>query len=253
MIINQIVSGGGGSAPAHYIEKSVDANGKLVNGSTFIDLTGVKSIGNAALYNAYAYNTSITSADMSSVEYITEANACMQTFIGCSNLTSVNVSGIKQISGNSSCVNMFMYCSKLVSVDFTSLESITSNYFNESVNSLFGNCNKLETVYLNKLDTLTGVLTQSYYPMFGVCPKLKDVYLGGLKSTTFSSAQNQIQYLFDSTTGSTATGGCTVHFPSNLDPSDPNHTFDASTLTGYPTFGGSSSYIHVAFDLPATE
>lgn len=71
--------------------------------------------------------------------------------------------------------------------------------------------------------------------------------------TDFASAVNQIQYLFNTTTGSQATNGCTVHFPSNFDPSDPDHTFDASTLTGYPTFGGSASYIHLAFDLPATE
>jgi hypothetical protein len=85
------------------------------------------------------------------------------------------------------------------------------------------------------------------------CKKLESVKFGGLTSTTFASAQNQFSSLFDSSTGSQAPNGCTVHFPSNFDPSDPNHTFDASTLTNYPTFGGSASYIHVAFDLPATE
>jgi hypothetical protein len=89
--------------------------------------------------------------------------------------------------------------------------------------------------------------------MFYGCSHLESVTFGGLTASTFASAVNQIQYMFNNQTGAAAPNGCTVHFPSNFDPSDPNHTFDASTLTGYPTFGGSSSYIHVAFDLPATE
>ena len=53
MIFNQVVSGGGSTGPAHYIEKTVDANGVLQNGTTFIDLTGVTGIGTKVLSAAY--------------------------------------------------------------------------------------------------------------------------------------------------------------------------------------------------------
>ena len=41
------------TAPAHYIEKSVDAGGVLQSGTTFIDLTGATSLNEYQL--AYAY------------------------------------------------------------------------------------------------------------------------------------------------------------------------------------------------------
>lgn len=47
------------TAPAHYVEKSVNANGKLVSGTSVIDLTGVTTIGAYAL--AYAYSCLNTS------------------------------------------------------------------------------------------------------------------------------------------------------------------------------------------------
>jgi hypothetical protein len=118
---------------------------------------------------------------------------------------------------------------------------------------MFYGCTGLTSVNFNGLNVITGQVSPSYSAMFYGCSHLESVTFGGLTASTFASAVNQIQYMFNNQTGAAAPNGCTVHFPSNFDPSDPNHTFDASTLTGYPTFGGSSSYIHVAFDLPATE
>jgi hypothetical protein len=118
---------------------------------------------------------------------------------------------------------------------------------------MFQGCGKLTTAKFNVLNTVSVQIASSWAQMFGGCNKLESVELGGLKASTFASRKDQIAYLFNAQTGSQATNGCTVHFPSNFDPSDPNHTFDASTLTGYPTFGGNAQYIHVAFDLPATE
>ena len=117
---------------------------------------------------------------------------------------------------------------------------------------MFRRCFALKSISFSSLTQISNQLSTSSQPVFGADYILESVEFGGLKASTFASAVNQLQYLFDSTTGQNATNGCTVHFPSNFDPSDPNHTFDASTLTGYPTFGGDANYIHVAFDLPAT-
>lgn len=278
-IINQIVKGGG-TAPAHYVEKTVDANGKLINGSNIINLNGVTDIGNYALANQYygVVFPANTQIDLSSLTTISGTHACDQMFYHTQNITSVNLSNLTTISGISACQgmfnasnnlttvvfdslttisgmyacnNMFQQCFELISVDFPELTTISGNY--EVFNTAFSQCSSLLTAKFNKLNVITSGLTGSFAQIFPACYKLESVEFGGLTASTFATKQTQLQGLFNNTTGRDAPNGCTVHFPSNFDPSDPSHTFDASTLTGYPTFGGNASYIHVAFDLPATE
>lgn len=322
------------TAPAHYVEKIVDANGKLINGTNIINFNGVTDFGSGVL--AYAYyqahfpanisidlsslttisgnnacsnmfngsSNELTSIDLSSLTTISGPNACQYMFNGCygitsidlsslttvsgtnacqgmlancfgitsidlsglttisgqnacnllfqssTGLTSINLSGLTTISGGNACSSMFQGCTGLTSVDLSSLTTVSGT---GACTNMFQNCSNLTIVKLNALNTMSVQIAPSYGAMFYGCSKLESVEFGGVKASTFSSAVNQIAYLFNNTTGRNATNGCTVHFPSNFDPSDPDHTFDASTLTGYPTFGGNASYIHVAFDLPATE
>lgn len=238
------------TVPAHYIEKTVDANGKLINSSTIINMSGITDVGNYVLYYAYYLNTAISGAvDMSDLTTLSGSNACQSAFYGCSGLTSANLSSLTTISGTYACDSMFTSCG-LTSADLPSLTTISVTY---ACNSMFSNCNRLLSIKMNKLNVITQQLCPAYAAILGNCQRLESVELGGLTASTFASRTDQIAYLFNNATGSKAPNGCTVHFPSNFDPSDPNHTFDASTLTGYPTFGGNASYIHVAFDLPATE
>ena len=266
------------SAPAHYKEYTVDANGKLQNSTNIVNLNGVTDVGNWVL--AYSYNSMTfpanTSVDLSSLTTISGTNACQSMFQSCSGITSIDLSSLTTISGSNACYNMFYYsgiisvdlsslttlsgsnacnamfqsCTRITSIDLSSLTTISGS---NACYSMFSGCNGLITAKFNALNTMSNQIAPSYGTMFSGCTRLASVEFGGLKASTFASAVNQLQYLFNSTTGSSATGGCTLHFPSNFDPSDPDHTFDASTLTGYPTFGGSASYIHLAFDLPATE
>lgn len=264
------------TAPAHYVEKTVDANGKLQNTANFINLNGVNDIGGQTLSYAYA-GTSFpnnTNIDMSSITQLTGTSACAYMFLQSSGSINVDMSNVQTITGNSACNSMFQY-SGISSIDLSSLVTLgsycmVSAFENSSLQHInfpsltttgsgtlyaaFRQCSNLISIKLNALNNITGQLSNdSYGAVAGYCSKLETVELGGLTASTFASAVNQLQYLFDSSTGQNAPNGCTVHLPSNFDPSDPNHTFDASTLTGYPTFGGSASYIHVAFDLPATE
>ena len=219
-------------------------------GITSIDLSALTTISGTYPCSHMFSNSSLTNADLSSLTTINGDNAATGLFYTCTSLTSVDLSSLTTISGNDAVSEMFKTCLLLQTVSFPSLTTVSSN---SSLRGMFEGCIVLTSVSFNKLNVIGAQLSPSYQKMFNNCYKLESVTFGGLKASTFSSAVNQLQYLFSTTTGRDAPNGCTLHFPSNFDPSDPNHTFDASTLTGYPTFGGSANYIHLAFDLPATE
>lgn len=239
------------TAPAYYIEKNVDANGNLTGSANkMMDWTGIKKItGQFAL--AYAYRNSLLSGAITIGDY-TEAVAsgCLNDFLtGSHNITSAVVL-ITVGSGETCFQGMFDGCENLETVDWSALTSITGN---NTFWNTFSNCSSLKLVKLDGLVNITKPLAPSYGAMFGIARRLESVTFGGLKASTFASRVDQLRYLFNDASSSYSPNGCTVHFPSNFDPSNPNHTFDASTLAGYPTFGGKADYIHVAFDLPATE
>jgi hypothetical protein len=238
------------TAPAHYIEKTVDANGKLINSTNIINLNGVTDVGDYALCGQYRgvsfpQNTNV---DLSSLTKITGEHALENAFCQ-SSIKSIDLSGVTIISGSNVFQQAFWGCSALENVYFSNLTSITSTTVFQSA---FTN-SALKTISFSKLNVINYDFGSFYLEPFSGCYNLESVEFGGLTASTFVSKKTQLQNLFRDTTGSQAPNGCTVHFPSNFDPSDPSHTFDASTLKGYPTFGGSASYIHVAFDLPATE
>ena len=267
------------TAPGHYVEKTVDASGKLMNSTNIINLNGVTDVDNGVLAYEY-YGVSFpdnTNAEFPSLTMISGNYACQYMFHKCTGLTSVHLSSLTTISGSYACNSMFYKCREITNVDLSSLTTISGSYAcqfmfnncsgltsidlpslttisgNDACGDMFAYCSGLTSIDLPSLSTISAPLSASYSVVFSNCTHLESVKFGGLKSNTFASAANQLQYLFTSKTGSEAPNGCTVHFPSNFDPSDPNHTFDASTLAGYPTFGGNASYIKIAFDLPATE
>lgn len=218
-----------------------------------VDLSNLVTVsGYAACQFMFSNCQSLQTADLSSLTTISSSNnGCQSMFNACANLTTVDLSSLTTISGASGCENMFSGCSSLTSINLNSLTTVSASGV---FNSFARNCISLTSAKFNALNSISHPFaSNAVNAVFNGCTYLESVEFGGLTASTFASAVNQIQYLFGTTTGSQATNGCTVHFPSNFDPSDPNHTFDASTLTGYPTFGGSASYIHVAFDLPATE
>lgn len=234
------------TAPDYYIAFSKNASNVLQTPDTFIDLTGVKDISAYALYYKF-YNSTITSVDFKDVETVSGNNACNCMCTQCTQLTTIIANKLKTISGPNAFSGAFQTNTALEYVEFAALETISGQ---NAFATTFTQCLNIKEVRFPKLYNLSG---NGAFGMFAACftsTKLENVYFNNLKSSsTFSS--NALSMLFNTSVGSAAPNGCTVHFPSNLDPN--NGSTVISSLTGYPTFGGNSSYIHLSFDLPATE
>lgn len=247
------------TAPDYYVLKSNQSN-ILKQGNQVIDLTGITDLNPYVLSYAYysfiSADASLTGTALKNANSLTTISgmyALYYTFYQQKNLTSTGLNNVKTISGLNALNFCFGNCSGLTTIDMDNLEELSGA---TCLSSAFAYCTSLVTADFPKLAIIsvaTCFAQNSFSSIFAGCTKLQNIYFRAVKASTFASLQTQLQYLCNTATGSTATGGCTIHFPSNFDPSDPNHTFDASTLAGYPTFGGSASYIHVAFDLPATE
>lgn len=188
---------------------------------------------------AFALNL-MTAFEAPELETVSGLNGLRQFIYYCQYLVTASFPKLKMVSGNFGIASLVSYCLALTT--FSLPELTTAN----GTSALYGccsSCGNIETVYLPKLSDISGQNT--FNTAFQSCPKLQHIYFNGLTTTSFGSYVNQFNNMFNSQTGSTATGGCTVHFPSNLQST-------IAGLTGYPTFGGSSSYINLAFDLPAT-
>lgn len=235
-IINQVVKGGGGSAPAHYIEKTVGANGVLQNGSTVIDMTGVTDIQSYVLYNAYRANTRISGAIvLSDLKKISGQSAMENTFFGCTGITSVDMRSLEvggTTSSFNSMVSAFYGCSNLTSFN---LESLV--FSDASQTSLFRYCTSLTTGRFDSLKVLGG---GGLSGGFRDCTNLSSIYFPALKNVT--STINTFNNMLSNVSG------CALHFPSNLDPQTGSTVL--SSLPQYPNFGGTNTVL--VFDLPAT-
>ena len=213
--------------PAHYIEKNVDANGKLVGGSNIISLTGVTDIGDSVLYYAYRNNTAISGViDMSDLTTVSSSSACHHTFQGCTGLTSVDLSSLTTVSGSYACNYMFSGCTGVTSVDLSSLTTVSGQYGCEH---MFSGSTGLTSVDLSTLTTVSNPSACSH--MFQDCTGLTSVDLSALTTLTGSSA---CSYMFQGCTGLTS-----VDFPVLT-------TMSSSTLFSN-IFSGCTSLTSVSF------
>ena len=176
-IINQIVKGSGGSAPAHYIEKTVDANGQLVGGNTFIDLTNTNKIGNYQLAYAYYGNANLTSIDFLDVTELGDS-ALAYCFYNCTG-----------IIGN------------IVVEKITTASTVAFGY-------AFYGCTGISSVVFKALNLIAAATI--FNRCFQSCTNLTSLSFPALNSTSFGSITNQFNNMLMGVTG------CTVHFPSNL-------------------------------------
>lgn len=275
-------------APAHYIEKTVNGNGKLVNTANFINLNGATDVEAHVLQGQYfnvefPANTSIdlsslttisgsyacgymfgscgnlTSVDLSSLTTVSGMNACDNMFVNCYYLTSVDLSSLTTISGTNGCASMF-YSSGLSSVDLSSLTTISGSY---GCSQMFNGCTNLTSIDLSSLTTITG--NAACGNMFASCTSLTTVDFSSLTTITtsescaymFSRSSSLVNVSFPSlTTNSFGTRYINqlngmLNYVTGCTVHFPSNTqAKIETMTGYPNFGGTNTT--VLFDLPAT-
>ena len=187
------------TAPAYYIEKTKDANNKLLNGSTLINLSGVTELSSHVLEYAYNNNTNITGAvDFSSVTTISGSFSCRNMCENCTGITSVDLSSLTTISGSFSCSSMFNGCSGITSINLSSLTTISSS---SNCANMFINCSGITGVVdLSSLTTISGIsLCQS---MFSRCTGITGVNLSSL--TTISNGYSNCSSMFNGCSGITS-------------------------------------------------
>lgn len=274
--INSIPSGGVSTKYGCTIDNFLTDNGTEVMKSDFSGVNivlpnTITSIGTRAFSYKFHYlmEKSPVSFSAPNVTYV-GARAFEYTFNNCSNITSFSITALKTVSEQSA-FNSAFYISSMSSASMPEIETISgssafsSAWFGCKLNSI--DFSKLKTVSANSVfssafaanSVETGeYLTNASFQLlesigaqnvfssaFSKRYNLSSLSFPALKTTSFGSYLNQFNNMFDKYTGSTATGGCTVHFPSNL-------STVVSGLTGYPNFGGTSGYVTLAFDLPAT-
>lgn len=221
------------TAPAHYVEKSVDANGKLVNSNTVINLTGVTDVGDFALQNAYRNSSVSGSIDLSPLTTVSGSSACGAMFYGCTGTISVDLSSLTTVSGSSACSTMFYGCTGLTSADLSALTTVSGqngcqNMFNGCTNlttanlsalttisqsngcqNMFQGCTSLTTIDLSSLHSIVGNSSCSY--MFGGCTGLTGTI--DLSSLTTTSNQEVCSYMFSGCTGLTSVDLSSINNP----------------------------------------
>ena len=280
---------GGGVDTRGWIPKTIDANGKLVGSSTMPNFAGVEDlsnnvlsfcckgatslvgdlnfpslttitgsnamesafqssgltsvsfpalttiVGSSAMKSAFQ-GSGLTSVDLSALTTISGGYAMSYTFNNCTGLTSISFPALTTISGTCAMEQAFSYL-KLTSISFPALTTISGS---DAMQYAFYSATKLESLDFPSLTTITGSYAMERAFSYS---NLKSLSFPALKSNSFGSTKSQFSSMFS------GVSGCTVHFPSNLDPQSGSTAI--SSLSGYPDFGGTN--IVLAFDLPATE
>lgn len=153
-----------------------------------------------------------------------------------SGVKSISFPDLIEVSGVQACGSIAYQAQNLSSMSFDNLVTISG----QSSFSYMAYFSQIKTITFPKLSILSGMW--ACQNMLAGLKQLTDAYFPALTTTSFVNYLNQFQNLLSST-GTDVTH--TLHFPSNL-------SSTISGLTGYPLFGGTSGYVTLAFDLPAT-
>lgn len=168
------------TAPAHYIEKSVDANGKLQNGTLLISFTGVTEIGDNTLHHAFFYNTNITgNLDLSNIQKI--GTGAMVSCFQYSGLNgSVDLSGVSYVGAYG--LQYAFANTAITSVDLSNLVDAMA-CGNGAFSNAFGSITTLTSVNLSNLTKIGGGISFSGCRLTTLnLPKLELVGANGMQS-----------------------------------------------------------------------
>lgn len=183
--------------------------------------SGVASKRTTLTGNEFDNITSVAEEGMAYCFY----NGSLSGYLNMPNVTSIGSFGL----------NSTFYKCGITSARFGNLISVEEF----GLQYAFQNCTNILNVYFDKLNILGNY---ALFDFLRSATNIENVYFNSLTTSTFSSYNTQFNNMLR-TTGNTKKH--TLHFPSNL-------SSTIAGLSGYPTFGGTSSYVVLAFDLPAT-
>lgn len=207
-IMQTVIQGSGGSAPAHYIEKTVDANGVLKNGSIFIDLTGVTDLNDKVLAYIYYSNTDLPTTCSIDIEKITGANVLEYAFMNSSvtvlkmdktvyigsatlgslcrssNITTFTCESLKTIDG-AGFGQAFRASSLSTDLRFPALKDIQSSTFGGMLTNVSNQTVHFPSNMQTTVEALTG------YPNFG---GTNTTVLFDLPATVILTGANSVNY-----------------------------------------------------------
>lgn len=227
------VSGGGGYSELPSYQVSNGVASRRSGALTGHEFDGITSVGDYGLYSSFYDCEGLTGSVIFSNVTDIGMYGLSQTFRSCTGISSASFPLLKTVD-TSGLYHAFSYDSSITSVDFSSLEEIESNGFSNT----FRSCTGLTIVRFPALK----YLYQGFVDTFYGCTALTDVYFNALTTNSLGSV-NEFANMLRST-GTSVTH--TLHFPSNM-------TTVIQSLPNYPLFGGTSGYVTLAFDLPATD
>ena len=205
-------------------------------GLTNVDLSSLTTVsGTSALNNAFGYCSALNNVDLSSLTTVSGISGLYYTFNN-SNLKNIDLSSLTTVSGQNAFYQAFGYTS-LTSISFPALTTISGN---NGFSSALHYCTELTNVSFPALTTVTGSHALQY--AFNYDRKISSISFSALTTSSFGSRTNQFSGMMRNTDSNTTH---TIHFPSNMEST-------ISGLDSYPLFGGTSGYVVLAFDLPAT-
>ncbi len=250
-------------------------------------LTRILSIGDHSPAGTYPHTTGSFVADLSTLTKVSGVYALSDAFNECTGMTGFNLSSLKEVSGNYAFQRAFQWCNSLTSINSSNnkiaLNSVSGNsafyyafyqctgltYFSANFGNISGS-NALQLICYGctnlvecKLYWKTLSATNGLQYAFSGCTSMRwatldcdvDITVGNALDGIFYNCTNleDIEFYTYGTisntnalsgmmrnTGSTTTH--TIHFDSSM-------RSIIESLTGYPTFGGTSGYVTIAYDL----
>ena len=181
--------------------------------------------------------TGTFTADLSNLTTIDGVDACNNMF-SSSTITAIDLSNLTTVSGSNGCSSMFYNAQQLASISLPKLTTVSGS---SAFYGIFQLDTALTSITFPVLSTITG--RSAFSTAFAGCTNLTSISFPALTSSSFGTTKNGFANLIQNVSG------CTIHFPSNLDPESGSTVI--SSLSGYPTFGGTNTVL--SFDLPATE
>lgn len=216
------------TAPAYYIEKTKDANGKMIAGSYLMDFSTFTDVGDNMLYCAYKNSSVAGNINFSSLNSITGNNACFNMCYGCTGITGVDLSSLSILTGNAALEGAFFGCTGITgSINLSSLTSVGIAGNGNQLRSAFRGCTGITSVSFGNTSLQgLGCFQMSFYGCTGI---IGTVDMSGIKGEQGNSYQDMFN-------------GC-ININSFKAPSPTNYGFASSCFQRM--FSGCSSLVDV--------